>query len=82
VDEAHAGRAFGLANAGGLAATVAVMLAVAEVVDHSDARWGFGLCAALSTAALLVAGVLLRGFRPAEASVAEPVDVPPALAVT
>jgi hypothetical protein len=66
VDEAHVGRAFGLANAGGLAATVVVMLAVAEVVDHSDARWGFGLCAVLSTAAALLAGLLLRGFRSAE----------------
>ena len=62
VDEAHVGRAFGLANGGGLAATVVVMLAVAETVDHTDARWGFGLCAALSTVAALVAGVLLRGF--------------------
>lgn len=82
VDEAHVGRAFGLANAGGLAATVVVMLAVAEVVDHSDARWGFALCAALSTASALAAGLLLRGFRAADGTIPEPVDAAPALAVT
>jgi predicted MFS family arabinose efflux permease len=61
VDEAHAGRAFGLANGGGLAATVVVMLAVAELTDHTDSRWGFAVTAAVSVVAALVAGALLRG---------------------
>jgi MFS-type transporter involved in bile tolerance (Atg22 family) len=62
VDEAHAGRAFGLANGGGLAATVVVMLAVAELTDHTDSRWGFAVTAAVSVVAALVAGALLRGL--------------------
>jgi MFS family permease len=82
VDEAYVGRAFGLANAGGLAATVAVMLAVAETVDHSDARWGFGLCAALSAVAAIAAGLLLRGFSDRPEPMAAPAEAAPALAVT
>ncbi|WP_370355721.1 MFS transporter [Catenulispora sp. EB89] len=61
VDEAHVGRAFGLANGGGLAATVVVMLGVAELTDHTDSRWGFAATAAVSVVAAVVAGVLLRG---------------------
>ncbi|MEY9860403.1 MFS family permease [Catenulispora sp. GAS73] len=61
VDEAHAGRAFGLANGGGLAATVVVMLGVAELTDRTDSRWGFAATAAVSVVAAVVAGVLLRG---------------------
>ena len=68
VDEAHVGRAFGLANGGGLAATVVVMLGVAELTDHTDSRWGFAVTAAVSVTAALAAGVLLRGRR----GVAEP----------
>jgi hypothetical protein len=60
VDEAHVGRAFGLANGGGLAATVVVMLGVAELTDHTDSRWGFAVTAGLSIGAALAAGVLLR----------------------
>lgn len=61
VDEAHVGRAFGLANGGGLAATVVVMLGVAELTDHTDSRWGFAVTAAVSVTAALAAGALLRG---------------------
>jgi MFS family permease len=63
VDEAHVGRAFGLANGGGLAATVVVMFGVAELTDHTDSRWGFAVTAAVSVTAALAAGVLLRGWR-------------------
>jgi MFS family permease len=61
VDEAHVGRAFGVANGGGLAATVVVMLGVAELTDHTDSRWGFAVTALLSVVAAVVAGALLRG---------------------
>ncbi|NUR59615.1 MAG: MFS transporter [Catenulispora sp.] len=60
VDERRAGRAFGLANGAGLAATVVVMLGVAELVDHTDSRWGFAATAGLSVLAALAAGLLLR----------------------
>ena len=60
VDERRVGRAFGLANGAGLAATVVVMLAVAELVDHTDSRWGFAATAALSALAAVAAGLLLR----------------------
>jgi hypothetical protein len=60
VDEAHVGHAFGLANGGGLAATVVVMLGVAELTDHTDSRWGFAVTASLSVIAAVAAGVLLR----------------------
>ncbi|MEV5127944.1 MFS transporter [Streptomyces decoyicus] len=59
-DEASVGRAFGLANGGGLAATVGVMFLVATVTDHSDTRYGFGALAALALPATLSAGLLLR----------------------
>jgi hypothetical protein len=62
VDEAHVGRAFGLANGAGLAATVVVMLGVAELTDHADSRWGFAVTAAVSVTAAVAAGVLLRGW--------------------
>jgi MFS family permease len=61
VDAANVGRAFGLANGVGLAATVVVMLGVAELTDYTDTRWGFAATAAVSVTAALAAGVLLRG---------------------
>lgn len=61
VEEAHVGRVFGLANGAGLAATVVVMLGVAELTDHTDSRWGFAVTAAVSVTAALAAGLLLRG---------------------
>lgn len=60
VDEAHVGRVFGLANGAGLAATVVVMLGVAELTDHTDSRWGFAVTGLLSVVAAMAAGVLLR----------------------
>ena len=59
-DDASVGRAFGLANGGGLAATVGVMFLVATVTDHSDTRYGFGVLAAVALLATLSAGLLLR----------------------
>lgn len=70
-DEASVGRVFGLANGGGLAATVGVMLLVAVVTDHSDTRYGFGVLAALGVLATLSAAVLLRS--PSRARSEEPV---------
>ncbi len=74
-DDATVGRVFGLANGGGLAATVAVMLLVAAVTDHSDTRYGFGVLAALGLLATLSAGLLLRSpsprrYRPSTAAAA------------
>jgi hypothetical protein len=60
VDEAHVGRAFGLANGGGLAATVVVMFGIAELVDRTDSRWGFAVLAGISAVAAVAAGLLLR----------------------
>ncbi|MEU0565087.1 MFS transporter [Nonomuraea sp. NPDC005983] len=60
VDDASVGRAFGLANGGGLAATVGGMFLVATVTDHSDTRYGFAVLAALALLATLSAGLLLR----------------------
>ena len=72
VEEPHVGRAFGMANGGGLAATVVVMLGVAELTDHTDSRWGFAVTAAVSVVAALAAGVLLRG--PLASAAGVPVD--------
>jgi MFS family permease len=60
VDEAGVGRAFGLANATGLAASIGAMLLVATITDHTDSRYGFATIALLSVAAATAAGVLLR----------------------
>jgi MFS family permease len=76
VDEAHVGRAFGLANGGGLAATVVVMLGVAELTDRTDSRWGFAVTASVSVVAALVAGLLLRGTSAAGAQTAASCDDP------
>lgn len=59
-DDSSVGRVFGLANGGGLAATVGVMLLVATVTDHSDTRYGFAVLACLALAATLSAALLLR----------------------
>lgn len=64
-DDASVGRAFGLANGGGLAATVGVMFLVATVTDHTDTRYGFALLAALALLATVSAGLLLRSPAPA-----------------
>ncbi len=53
VDPAHTGRTFGAANGGGLAATIAAMLIVAELTDRTDCRYGFAATAVLSGSAVL-----------------------------
>ncbi|MBD0734321.1 MFS transporter [Streptomyces sp. CBMA29] len=68
-DDASVGRVFGLANGGGLAATVAVMFLVGKVTDSTDTRYGFGVLAALALLATLSAGVLLRSSAPARPGV-------------
>ncbi|SEK77118.1 MFS transporter [Streptacidiphilus jiangxiensis] len=80
-DTATVGRAFGRANAGGLAATIAAMLVVATVTDHSDARYGFATTALLGALATLSAALLHRGPQRTPALPAHPgtaVTVPPA----
>jgi MFS family permease len=52
VDARYAGRVFGRANGGGLAATIGVMLVVAEITDHTDCTYGFASTALLSVAAV------------------------------
>ncbi|WP_438318826.1 MFS transporter [Streptomyces sp. HUAS TT3] len=59
-DEATVGRVFGLANGGGLAATIGAMFLVATVTDHSSTRYGFAVLAAVSLVATVSAGLLLR----------------------
>lgn len=59
VDPAHAGRAFGAANGGGLAATIAAMLIVAELTDRTDCRYGFAATAVLSGSAALACALRL-----------------------
>lgn len=59
VDPAHAGRAFGAANGGGLAATIVAMLIVAELTDRTDCRYGFAATALLSGSAALVCALRL-----------------------
>jgi MFS family permease len=54
VPENQVGRIFGIANAYGLAGTVVVMLAVSEVTDHSDSRYGFAALAVITTTATLL----------------------------
>ncbi|MFC1415635.1 MFS transporter [Streptacidiphilus cavernicola] len=70
VDATRVGRAFGLANGGGLAATVVAMLLVATVTDHSDTRYGFAATAVLSATAALATAVRLR--RPARTAAPAP----------
>ncbi|MEZ0066553.1 MFS family permease [Streptacidiphilus sp. MAP12-20] len=60
VDTDTVGRAFGLANAGGLAATVLAMLLVATLTDHTDARFGFAATAALGAVSTVSAAALRR----------------------
>ncbi|MFF5447205.1 MFS transporter [Streptomyces sp. NPDC012888] len=73
-DEATVGRAFGLANGAGLAATVGAMFLVATVTDHSDTRYGFAVLAAGSLLATVSAGLLLRTSAPGRRKAAAPPD--------
>lgn len=68
VQPARAGRAFGLANSGSLAAAIVLMPCVAAVTDSSGARYGFVLLAAMSAAAILLAAALLRSSARAAAA--------------
>lgn len=63
VDVGRAGRAFGTANGAGLAATIAAMLLVAEITDHSDCTYGFAATSILSAAAVAACGLRLAGRR-------------------
>ncbi|WP_433435114.1 MFS transporter [Nonomuraea sp. CA-141351] len=68
-DRADIGRVFGLANGGGLAATIAIMLLVATVTDHTSVGFGFaalGVFALLSTIWALV--LQRRAIRVTEAT--------------
>ena len=63
VDPSRTGRVFGAANGGGLAATIAAMLVVAEITDHTDCTYGFASTALLSGAAVLACGYLSAADR-------------------
>ena len=63
VDPRYAGRVFGTANGGGLTATIAAMLFVAELTDHTDCTYGFAATALLSGAAVTACAVRLTGAR-------------------
>ncbi|MFI6738817.1 MFS transporter [Nonomuraea sp. NPDC050451] len=57
---ADIGRVFGLANGGGLAATIVVMLLVATVTDHTSAGAGFATLGAFALLSTVWALVLQR----------------------
>lgn len=59
VDRSRVGRAFGLANGYGLAATVVVMLLAAAVTDRSDTRYGFATVAAISLVSAALAATTI-----------------------
>jgi MFS family permease len=63
VDPRQAGRVFGTANGGGLAATIAAMLVVAELTDRTDCTYGFAATGLLSCAAVAACAVRLTGAR-------------------
>jgi hypothetical protein len=69
VEPHAAGSVFGMANSGGLAATIAAMLVVAEITDHTDCRFGFAATAALSAAAVTACAARLAGRRVADGPV-------------
>ncbi|MEU4602728.1 MFS transporter [Kribbella sp. NPDC023972] len=60
VDESQVGRAFGVANGYGLAATVVVMLIASVVTDRSDTRYGFATLMAISVTAAVLAAAWIR----------------------
>jgi hypothetical protein len=63
-DPSRTGRIFGTANGGGLAATIAAMLVVAEITDHSDCTYGFAATALISGAAVAACAFRLTGREP------------------
>jgi MFS family permease len=73
VDARYAGRVFGRANGGGLAATIVAMLLVAEITDHTDCTYGFAATALLSAAAVSACALrLTRGGGPSVALTSKP----------
>ncbi|TCO26262.1 putative MFS family arabinose efflux permease [Kribbella steppae] len=60
VEESRVGRAFGVANGYGLAATVVVMLIASVVTGRTDTRYGFATLVAISLAAAVLAAVWIR----------------------
>lgn len=75
VGEDRVGRAFGTANAYGLAATVAVMLGTSAVTDRAGVPTGFAAVAGLSAVASAGAAVWLAAARRGRPA---PVPTPPA----
>lgn len=75
VDEGRAGRAFGTANAYGLAATVAVMLGTSAVSARAGLLTGFAAVAGLSAVASAVAAVWIAAARRGRPA---PAPTPPA----
>jgi MFS family permease len=60
VDESRVGRAFGVANGYGLAATVVVMLVTSVVTGRTDTRYGFATLATISVLAAVLAVIWIR----------------------
>jgi MFS-type transporter involved in bile tolerance (Atg22 family) len=60
VEPSQVGRAFGIANGYGLAATVAVMLVTSVVTSRTDTRYGFATLAAISITAAVLAAFWIR----------------------
>lgn len=60
VDESQVGRAFGIANGYGLAATVVVMLVTSVVTGRTDTRYGFATLVTVSILAAVLAVVWIR----------------------
>jgi len=60
VEESRVGRAFGVANGYGLAATVAVMLITSVVTGRTDTRYGFATLATISVLAAVLAVIWIR----------------------
>ncbi|WP_350278048.1 MFS transporter [Kribbella sp. HUAS MG21] len=73
VDESRVGRAFGIANAYGLAATVVVMLIAAAVTDRSDTRYGFATVAAISLVSATLAATTISRRAASNRHAARPV---------
>jgi hypothetical protein len=60
VEESRVGRAFGVANGYGLAATVVVMLVTSVVTGRTDTRYGFATLATISVLAAVLAVIWIR----------------------
>ncbi|MEW2133365.1 MFS transporter [Streptomyces sp. NPDC005435] len=59
----RAGRAFGVANGGGLAATIVVMVVAAQLTDRAGIGYGFAVTAVLSAVTTAAAGLGLSRAR-------------------